>query len=79
MKEKEKLNKGDLVRWKTGEGFDLVPPLDATKEPVGVVVDVSELHNPEGKPTAGVRVQWHGYTQPFWTPINMVEVVSSVK
>ena len=56
-----------------------MPPLDTTEEPVGLVVDVSELYNPEGKPTAGVRVHWQGYKQPFWTPINMVELVSSVK
>jgi len=79
MKENKKLNKGDLVKWRTGEGFDLVPPLESDTEPVGVVVGISELFNPNGDATLGARIQWPDYERPFWTPINMVEVVSSVK
>tara|TARA_R100001377_G_C3149363_1_gene95721 strand:- start:380 stop:622 length:243 start_codon:yes stop_codon:yes gene_type:complete len=80
MKKREKLSKGDLVIWKTGEGFDLVlPPYEKSKEPVGVVVGVTKLHNPEGKPTPGVMVLWSTYKQPFWSPTSMVEVVSNAK
>tara|TARA_Y100001973_G_C5139458_1_gene302148 strand:+ start:240 stop:476 length:237 start_codon:yes stop_codon:yes gene_type:complete len=75
---KEEIKKGDLVLWRSDDQFDLVagPPRD-NAEQLGIVVETRMLENAKGElAIRGVLVRWPEYDTDFWTPVEMLQVIS---
>jgi len=77
---KEKIKKGDLVVWDAGAEFDLVnDSFEEGSEQIGIVIEITSLKNAIEEDIQGARVKWYEYPEPFWTPVDMIKILSDTK
>jgi hypothetical protein len=74
---KEKIKKGDLVVWDSSAEFDLVTDsFEEGSEQIGIVIEITSLKNVIEEDIQGARVKWYEYPEPFWTPVDMIKILS---